>query len=83
VAITGVIVYIIDSALLTLSTLKSIYMKVKNIVLPLCILVQSPTLLEAQCAICRAVLRKRRRVKVTAEGINDGIVLLNGYSLPS
>jgi len=49
-------------------------MKLKIIVL-LFVFLFIPTLLEAQCAMCRAVLESEEG-QSTAEGINDGIVYL-------
>lgn len=49
-------------------------MKIKVIILLVALLL-IPTLSEAQCAMCRAVLESEEGQK-TAEGINDGIVYL-------
>jgi hypothetical protein len=49
-------------------------MKIKVIILLVALLL-IPSLSEAQCAMCRAVLESEEGQK-TAEGINDGIVYL-------
>ena len=50
-------------------------MKIKISLLLLFLLLLSPSLVEAQCAMCRAVVESEQGGK-TAEGLNNGIVYL-------
>mgnify|MGYP000185354402 CR=1 FL=1 len=50
-------------------------MKVKAVVIATIILLFCSSSVEAQCAMCRAVLESEEGL-TTAEGINDGIVYL-------
>lgn len=50
-------------------------MKIKISLMLLFLLLLSPSLVEAQCAMCRAVVESEQGGK-TAEGLNNGIVYL-------
>ena len=50
-------------------------MKVKAVVIATIILLFCSSSVEAQCAMCRAVLESEEG-QTTAEGVNDGIVYL-------
>jgi len=50
-------------------------MKIRISLLLLFLLLLSPSLVEAQCAMCRAVVESEQGGK-TAEGLNNGIVYL-------
>ncbi len=54
---------------------KAVKMKQTSFLIVFILCLITPQLLEAQCAMCRAVLESEGSVK-TAEGINNGIVYL-------
>lgn len=54
-------------------------MKIRISLLLLFVLLLSPSLVDAQCAMCRAVVESEQGGK-TAEGLNNGIVYLMAIS---